>query len=203
MPSSVARLVTQDHDRLVRLLRRVCTPGPSQARWRAELVRLLHAHRVAERDAVLPEVIRLLPGSSDAVRQQAEKDVTLDALAAEIAATDVESPGLRELCERVERAVHEHGESLEAAVLRDLERSVGRKEVRRLGGRYEARRDEQLRANGGHRPPPRRLDLSRAELYEMARRVGIEGRSSMSREQLIDELQRRSPHGSATTTGPE
>jgi hypothetical protein len=33
--------------------------------------------------------------------------------------------------------------------------------------------------------------VSRAELYELAKRAGIEGRSSMSRRDLIHELQRR------------
>ena len=60
-----------------------------------------------------------------------------------------------------------------------------------LGGRYERRRDEELRESEGQTPPPRRLDLTRAELYELARRAGIEGRSGMSRDQLISELQRR------------
>ena len=70
-------------------------------------------------------------------------------------------------------------------------RGGARKEIRLLGGEYESRRDDHLLRLGADEPPPRRLDLSRAELYELARRHGIEGRSAMSRRDLIAELQRR------------
>ena len=76
-------------------------------------------------------------------------------------------------------------------VLAPLESAVARKEIRLLGGEYESRRDDHLLRLGADEPPPRRLDLSRAELYELARRHGIEGRSAMSRRDLIAELQRR------------
>jgi hypothetical protein len=68
---------------------------------------------------------------------------------------------------------------------------VARKEVRRLGGLYADRRDQVLHEEGEADPPPRRLDLSRAELYELAKKAGIAGRSAMSRKDLIAELQRR------------
>lgn len=194
MPSSVARLVVQDHDRLMRLLRRMCAPGPNQERWRGEFLRLLRAHRSAERDELFPSVVEQLPERSDTVRRQAEHDVVLDELAAEVEAADVWGDDFAGLCDRAEATIRTHADALWSTVLATLEQAVGRKEVRRLGGSYERRREDELRARGGHEPPPRRLDLSRAELYELARRAGVEGRSSMSREQLIDELQRRLPH---------
>lgn len=194
MPSSVVRLVAQDHDRLLRLLRRMCAPGPNQERWRGEFLRLLRAHRAAERDELFPSVVAQLPEGSDAVGRQAEHDVALDRLAAEVEAADIWADGFADLCSRADTGIRGHADALWSAVLGTLEQAVGRKEVRRLGGGYERRRDDELRARGDHEPPPRRLDLSRAELYELARRAGVEGRSSMSREQLIDELQRRSPH---------
>jgi hypothetical protein len=69
---------------------------------------------------------------------------------------------------------------------------VTRGELRRLGGAYETRRSAELERAGAVHVLPRRLDVSRAELYELARKAGIEGRSGMTRGQLIDELQRRS-----------
>jgi hypothetical protein len=190
MPSSVARLVGQDHDRLTRLLRRVCANGPNQDRWRTEFVALLSAHRIAERDELFAHVVGVA-AFAGRTRRQAERDVRLDPLGVEVTAADIGSAEFSGLCERVRRELAEHAESLSTEVLDGLEQAVGRKEMRRLGGRYEARRDEELRDARVHVPPPRRLDLSRAELYELARRAGIEGRSSMSREQLISELQRR------------
>jgi len=194
MPSSVARLVGLDHERMIRLLKRACAQGPNQQRWRDEFTALVRAHRVAEREELLAEVGRVLPelGPEAARQNQAGRD--LDRLAEEVADADVSAEKFADLCGRTRDAVVAHGEAMRIAVVEPLARTVGRKEMRVLGGRYERRRDEELRDSEGQTPPPRRLDVTRAELYELARRAGIEGRSGMSRDQLISELQRRQTH---------
>ena len=194
MPSSVARLVGLDHERMIRLLKRACSHGPNQQRWRDEFAVLLRAHRVAEREELLAEVGRVLPELGPEASRQNQTDRDLDRLAEEVADADVSAQDFTDLCGRTRDAVAAHGEALRVAVMEPLARTVGRKEMRMLGGRYERRRDEELRASAGQEPPPRRLDLSRAELYELAKRAGVEGRSGMSRDQLISELQRRQNH---------
>jgi hypothetical protein len=191
MPSSVARLVGLDHERMIRLLKRACQQGPNQQRWRDEFAVLLRAHRAAERDELLAEVGRVLPELGPEASRQNQTDRDLDRLAEEVADADVSAQEFADLCGRTRDAVAAHGEALRVAVMEPLARTVGRKEMRSLGGRYERRRDEELRESAGQTAPPRRLDLSRAELYELAKRAGIEGRSGMSRDQLITELQRR------------
>jgi hypothetical protein len=114
----------------------------------------------------------------------------LDRAAAAVAAVPVPSPDLAPLGDRLATLVARHAD-LTHRVLAPLESAVARKEIRLLGGEYESRRDDHLLRLGADEPPPRRLDLSRAELYELARRHGIEGRSAMSRRDLIAELQRR------------
>ena len=194
MPSSVARLVGLDHERLIRLLKRACSAGPNQERWRAEFAVLLRAHRSAERDELLAEIGRSAPDLGPAASRRDEADRDLDRIADQVARADSAAADFADLCTQARHAVAAHGEALREAVLDPLGQAVGRKEMRRLGGRYQTRRDEQLQASDLHRPPPRRLDLSRAELYELAKRAGVEGRSSMSRDQLITELQRRADH---------
>ncbi len=112
-------------------------------------------------------------------------------VADELAEAPVPSPGVGVIGERLRRLIDQHATLLTSQVLAPLESAVARKEVRLLGGVYEARRDRDLREHGDAEPPPRRFDVSRAELYELARRAGIEGRSAMSRRDLIAELQRR------------
>ena len=56
MPSSIARLTATDHERMLRLARRACSPGPSQHRWREELVHLVRAHRAAEEETLTDEL---------------------------------------------------------------------------------------------------------------------------------------------------
>jgi len=190
MPSSVRRLTTLDHERLHRLLRRLCIAGPGQERWRREFVVLLQAHRVAEREVVVGELVRV-ESMAEAVRAQAEADVSVDRVAAEAAAMPLDRPDLGEWCEQARHVLTEHMTGWADSLMHPFEACAPRAEIRRIGGAYEARRDSELGEAGSPGDPPRRLDLSRAELYELARRAGIEGRSSMTRGELIDELQRR------------
>ena len=194
MPSSIARVVRDDHARLPRLLRRVVTPGPSQERWRDELLRLLHAHRVAESSALTAEA--LAPAGDVAGAAALALDVLDHDLGDAVRAlTDspLDSPALAPLGERLGTLLDQHA-ALCDRLLHALEGAVARKQVRLLGGRYTAARDAVLQDDGAAEPPPRRLDLPRAELYELARKAGIEGRSSMSRGELIAELQQRQQH---------
>jgi hypothetical protein len=192
MPSSITRLTTLDHERMLRLLRRTVTEGPSQQRWRDELVHLLVAHQVAEQEALTPDVVAQAgPAAGTALDELSRLGSELARVADELAETPVPSPGANAIGERLRRLIDQHATVLSEQVLEPLESAVARKEVRRLGGVYETRRDSELREHGDAEPPPRRFDLSRAELYELARRAGIEGRSAMSRRDLIAELQRR------------
>jgi hypothetical protein len=191
VPSSISRLTALDHARLHRLLRRVVTEGPSQNRWRQEALHLLAAHRLAEREVLTPDALRPAGPEALAAAQDLDRaDDELDRAAAAVAAVPVPSPDLAPLGDRLATLVARHAD-LTHRVLTPLESAVARKEIRLLGGEYENRRDDHLLRLGADEPPPRRLDLSRAELYELARRHGIEGRSAMSRRDLIAELQRR------------
>jgi hypothetical protein len=192
MPSSIRRVTTLDHERLLRLLRRMCTPGPSQQRWREEFLGLLAAHRLAERDVVIGELVAGVAEVAQSAREQAAEDVDLDRLADRVRTLDLEQHDLPALHAEAAALLEAHARRWAERLMEPLEAVVTRGRMRSLGGAYAQRRDEELAGTGVVHPPPRRLDLSRAELYELARRKGIEGRSAMTRGQLIEELQRRS-----------
>lgn len=191
MPSSIVRLTTTDHGRLLRLLNRAVAPGPSQHRWRAEAVRLLRAHREAEREVVTPEVLAPAgPGALDALARLVLLDTDLARLGARLADPATPTLELADIGRTLSRLLERHAD-LSRQMLQPLEQCVTRKQIRALGGRYGEARDTALRDQGAAEPPPRRFDLPRAELYELARKAGIEGRSAMSRAELISELMRR------------
>src|SRR4029079_16208041 len=134
MPSSITRVVRDDHERLPRLLRRVVRPGPSQDRWREELLRLLHAHRTAERTVLPPDV---LAPAGDVARIAA---LDLDALDRELgdaaqalADSPLDSSALGDLGERLGTLLAQHAASSDRT-LQALEDAVARKQVRLLGG---------------------------------------------------------------------
>jgi len=138
VPSSIVRLTVTDHDRVQRLLRRVVAPGPSQERWRDDAVRLLRAHRAAEKSVLTPDAIR--PAGAEALRAMADLsalDDVLDQATDRLAAADVPSPALTDLGTHLESLLGEHAATLVLRVLQPLEDAVARKEIRILGGRYD------------------------------------------------------------------
>ena len=191
MPSSVVRLVTLDHRRLERLLERVVAPGPSRERWQRELLQLLAAHQAGEEQELYAPLAA--DWGDDAVRAVREDAGRLAAAAERLGAVDVAPPEATADVSDLRRALAEHVHATETAFLPQVADRLERKRLRETGGRYEQRREQELADNGGHRDVPRRLDYSRAELYELARKAGIEGRSSMTREQLIDALMELTP----------
>ena len=194
MPSSIARVVRDDHARLPRLLRRVVRPGPSQERWREELLRLLHAHRSAERSVLTPEALAPAGDLADAAARDLDAfDRDLGDAVQALADAPLDSPELAPLGERLGTLLGQHA-AVSDQLRHALVGAVAMKQLRLLGGSYTETRDAVLRDDGAAEPPPRRLDLPRAELYELARKAGIEGRSAMSRGELIAELQQRQQH---------
>ena len=192
MPSSIARLIATDHERMLRLVRRACSPGPSQQRWREELVHLVRAHRAAEEDSLTDEVVRSAgAGTAEALSDVRSQDARLDEALQRLSDAPDDGPGTTALQDELTALLSRHADTLATRVLAPMSDALPRKQMRELGGSYAERRDGALRAEGADEPPPRRLDVSRAELYELAKRAGIEGRSSMSRRDLIHELQRR------------
>jgi hypothetical protein len=190
MPSSIARLTATDHERMLRLVRRACSPGPSQQRWREELVHLVRAHRAAEEDALTDDVV-LGAGAADALSQLRSQDAAIDDALHRLSDAPDGGPATTALQGELTELLGRHADTLAGGVLAPMTDALPRKQMRELGGAYARSRDRALQEEGADEPPPRRLDVSRAELYELAKRAGIEGRSSMSRRDLIHELQRR------------
>jgi hypothetical protein len=192
MPSSIARLTATDHERMLRLVRRACSPGPSQQRWREELIHLVRAHRAAEEEALTDEVVRGAGvGAADALSDVRSQDDAIDDALHRLSDAADDGPGTTALQDELTALIGGHADALASRVLAPMTQALPRKQMRELGGVYAEARDRALQAEGADEPPPRRLDVSRAELYELAKRAGIEGRSSMSRRDLIHELQRR------------
>jgi hypothetical protein len=192
MPSSIARLTATDHERMLRLVRRACAPGPSQERWRDELAHLVRAHRAAEDETLSDDVVGGAgSGAIEVLSDVRSQDSRIDDALNRLSAAPEEGPETDALRDELTALLSRHGEWLATGVLGPMTDALPRKRMRELGGTYAELRDRVLHEEGADDPPPRRLDVSRAELYELAKRAGIEGRSSMSRRDLIHELQRR------------
>jgi len=152
----------------------------------------VRAHRAAEEETLTDEVVSEAgAGAAAALSDVRSQDARIDDALDRLSDAPDDGPGTAALQDELTVLLTRHGEVLAAEVLAPMTDTLPRKQMRELGGSYADLRDRALRAEGADEPPPRRLDVSRAELYELAKRAGIEGRSSMSRRDLIHELQRR------------
>ena len=157
MPSSIARLTATDHERMLRLVRRACTPGPSQQRWREELVHLVRAHRAAEEASLTDAVV----GAAGSGAAEALSDVRVAGrrhrrrAAPALRRSSDDGPGThRPAGGELTALLSRHADTLADRVLAPMTDALPRKQMRELGGAYAQFRDRALQAEGADEPPP-------------------------------------------------
>jgi hypothetical protein len=183
MGANVIRLARTDHRRIHELIDRLTRRYRAGEALPARVLGELSAHVEASATALLPFAESRITALDPAYA------ATLDELAAvadELA--EAPRPVPPELTERLAAVIGRHVEIEEQAVLQPLADEIGVERLRMLGEHFRRCRDARLKAKGNaprrnHRPP-----ASRAELYERARIRGIEGRSTMSRNELLHAL---------------
>src|SRR3990170_1685479 len=136
MPSSITLLTALDHDRMSRLLRRASGPGPSQARWRDELVHLVRSYLGAVGTALSLDGVPPAGPSAAALDELRRAGDELDAAARAAAQLPVTDARLPESMGRLDHARERHASLLRDQVLAPLDAVTARKEMRRLGGGY-------------------------------------------------------------------
>jgi hypothetical protein len=167
MASDIVLLLESEHRRLLTLADQCRRRSRGLADPASELRRLLHAHACGVvRDVLEDQVV-------------ARAVVGFEPLTpAEVAA--IPEPELAD-------AARDLVEAEAVVVLPALAEGVPLPERRRLGKVYRTRRDARMRAV----PRPRRRELSQTELYELARRAGIQHRSRMTQAELVAALDDR------------
>ncbi len=161
MASDIVLLLKSEHRRLLTLADQCRRRPRGLADPAGELRRLLHAHAcgvagdVLDDGAVAPAVVGFDPITPGEVAAIPEPELP--------------------------RAARELVEAEAAQVLPALAERVSLPERRRVGKVYRTRRDARLR--GAMRP--RRRELSQTELYELARRAGVQHRSTMTQAELL------------------
>lgn len=170
MAVDVVLVLQSEHRRLQQLAERCGRPSRGFHDPLADLQQALYAHLVAATAEIYPKVARLAadewPAAElAALRAAAESDPT-DALTA---------------------TAHELVELEQRCVVPVLEERLELEARRRLGKVFRIRRDAAIRsANSTHR-----RHRTQTELYELARRAGIEHRSRMTQAELQAAIEAR------------
>lgn len=175
MGHSIVVSLDRDHERLIQISDRLGSASRGRESLGNQLRTLFVGHLRAE-TAVACRVV----GHGGYAGAERQAMPSLDALAA-----GAEDP---RLLAEWQAWLADHIADVRRLVLA-LRADSGPGRLEQIAVAYEHRRAVEAAALRPVRSTPRRLDRSRTELYEQARRAGITGRSAMTRAELIEALQ--------------
>jgi hypothetical protein len=179
--TNAVRLVQADHRRIGELVRRLGRSYRAGESLRVQATAELRAHVEATRVILLPFAAERQATPSGATERYEALLDGLVACAAELG--EAPDPVPAELARRLAATWDQHVE-WERPLLDGLGEVVEVHRLRILGDALGRSRDSALRTGLRGTSRLNRPMATRAELYERARRMGIEGRSSMSRAEL-------------------
>lgn len=193
MADDLITLVTTDHRELQRLFEMMKTDRSSRPLALPLAVAMLEAHSEAEEDRVYPAVAREAGEKAEA-EHAAEEHHEAESLGKHLLEMDWESEEFDQALQEWIGAVEHHMEEEENEILPALSEAVGAERLRELGMEFATRRakalaGQPLKAAGGTTGGGRGAEgETRAELYDKARELGVEGRSTMSKEELAEQV---------------
>ncbi|MFJ8106058.1 hemerythrin domain-containing protein [Streptomyces sp. NPDC096132] len=197
MADDIITMLTTDHRELRRLFDMMTEDRSSRPLALPLAVAMLEAHSEAEEEQVYPALAREA-GQKKEAEHAAEEHHEAENLGKHLLEMDWESKEFDRALERWTSAVVHHVEEEENDILPALSEALDPDRLQEMGMAFAQRRSqalagEHLKAGstgGGTSGQQEHGGETRAELYEKARDLGIEGRSSMKKEELAEEVHR-------------
>ncbi|MDT9680685.1 hemerythrin domain-containing protein [Streptomyces sp. TRM76323] len=209
MADDVIAMIRNDHRELDRLFEMMRKDKGSRPLALPLAVAMLEAHSRAEEEYVYP-VLTEKVGEGEEVQHATEEHHEAEDLGRRLLELDWESTEFEEGLEKWIGAVRHHVEEEEQELLTALGEALDAEQLHRLGLEFAGQRSEELAgkavrggggdgdggggASGGGRSEG---GPTRDELYAKARKLGIEGRSTMNK----DELERQVREAEAGAAG--
>lgn len=190
MASDAVGAITQDHRVLEDLFERCRTDIAERPALIAEIKARLTAHSAAEEDHVYPAILHMRRGEEDEVYHGIAEHRAAEDLLAQLETIDPEATGFDDALAEFVAAVTHHVEEEENDILPALQEAVDKATLQELGAAFEERRVEMLHEFGleARRTTGDLSEMTKAELYEQAKRADVPGRSHMSKEELARAL---------------
>jgi hemerythrin superfamily protein len=189
MAADAVAVITNDHRLMEQIFRQLESGTGDRAALLMECAARLTAHSHAEEQQVYPAIAEIDPSEAGEVFEGADEHHKAEMMLLNLQHLDPDGPEFRERLREFTGAVRRHIEHEESEILPALKRAVDRKRLEQLGTAFERVRLDELKIAGMPRDPTLER-LSREELYELARKANITGRSHMSKDQLADALRR-------------
>jgi hemerythrin superfamily protein len=202
MSADVIAMIKTDHHELERLFDMMEEDSSSRPLVLPLAVAMLTAHSRAEEDHVYPALAKEA-GEKDEAEHGMEEHHKAEQLGQQLLGKDPEGPDFEESFSEWVSAVQHHVEEEETELLPHLQEALDADRLTELGQAFAARRAAELtgqarqpgNGNGrrggsraGKSPGRSSQDKTKDQLLTEARKAGIQGRSSMSKDELLRAL---------------
>ncbi|WP_329790888.1 hemerythrin domain-containing protein [Lentzea sp. DG1S-22] len=180
MQYDVVDLIMQDHREVERLFDELKNHPEKRPLLTPVLCGLLVAHSRAEEAEVYP--VAKDAGGEDEVEHSQEEHAEAEQLLAKLLDTDYDSPQYEKALQDVVDSITHHVEEEEKTVLPGMRQRLSAERRHELGEAFARSRADHLGELPGQ--------ATREELLLQAKNMGLDGASSMTKEQLRRELQK-------------
>jgi len=177
--TDVVDLISSDHREVERLFELLKNEPDNRRLNVPVLVTLLVAHSRAEESDVYPAAAREAKASDEVAHSQ-EEHAEAEQLLTKLQETDPDSGEFDRLLKELTDAVSHHVEEEESKVLPAMRKGLSEQRLSELGDAFAEARMAHLGDMAGA--------ASKQELQQQAKNAGLEGRSTMNKQQLESEL---------------
>jgi hemerythrin superfamily protein len=182
------RMLEQDHRKVEQLFEQYkATQDPATVQ---EICTELTVHTTIEEEVVYPVVARDLAGGKDLDKEARKEHQEVEDAILEIERLGYDDPGVAPFMQTIIEGVTHHVEEEESEMFPKLREEVGRNTFSELGDKLATAKERAMQQVGSGEV----IDLTtmtKDQLYEKAQQADIEGRSDMTKEQLVKALQRQ------------
>ena len=182
---NINQLLMVQHREAEKLFEELEEAEPDQrAELSTTLAQKLELHMELEEEIVYPAICKLVEDSDEDVAEARAEHALARQGIQQLLALDEETPGFDGLVAMLKAGVLHHVEEEEKEVLPNLAESATKEQLEEL-----ARQCQERMLAAGERPPSVDPDGStKEELYEQAKKAGVEGRSEMTKDELAAAL---------------
>jgi hemerythrin superfamily protein len=152
-----------------------------------EICTELKVHTEIEEEVVYPVLASDVPNGKGMKDHAEDEHKEVENAVKEIIKLGYAGPQIDGLMQKIISGVTEHVQEEENEVFPAMEAAIDRQKMETLGAELEKAKQATLKKVSA--PGGELIDLTKDDLYEMAQEKGIEGRSDMSKDDLIKALQ--------------
>lgn len=188
MPQDIIQVLTQEHREVEQLLEQLRSGTGDRTQIFQTVKTMLEAHSHAEEDIVYPAIRQAAPDCVDMIRHGRQEHQEVEELLQRLAMLSPTDSRFDELVSELTSDVQDHVQEEEHIVLPAFEQASNAATRQQIAEDFLTRKALEIPAGNDAVYPD---DMTKDELYERAKELNIEGRSSMTKDQLARAINQR------------